>query len=156
MAKSRRQFLQTSASLSAFLVFSIGGLLKPGLANALWREKNFKEGTLDQALKQLFQDREIISSKQLIIKAPRTAENGATVPVTIKSKLDKVSKIYLLVEKNPIPLAAEFTLSPEIDTYLKARVKMAESCDLIVIADNDGQLLATRKGVNVTVGGCGG
>lgn len=156
MTNSRRQFLQSTATLSAFAVFAVGGLLKPGIANALWRNENFTSGTLDQTMKQLFQDREILPSKQLIIKAPRTAENGAAVPLTIKSKLDKISKIYLLIEKNPVPLAAEFTLSEEIDVYLKARVKMAESCDLIVIAENEGQLLSARKAVKVTVGGCGG
>ncbi len=156
MPYNRRQFLQCSASLGAFSVFAVTGMLRPGSAHAQWREDFFSAGNLEQTLKRLFQDREIVDSNRISIKAPKTAENGAIVPITIKSDLDNVNKVYLLVEKNPVPLAAEFSLTAAVAVYLKARIKMAESCDVIAIADTGEQLLRTNRPVDVSIGGCGG
>ncbi|WP_031433393.1 thiosulfate oxidation carrier protein SoxY [Methylomarinum vadi] len=156
MHYSRRQFLQHSASWGVFSVFAVTGLLKPGVAMAQWPHDDFATANLEQTLQTLFHDREIIDSNQITIKAPKTAENGANVPVTIKSDLDNIGKVYLLAEKNPVPLVAEFALSPAVAVYLKARIKMAESSDVIVIADTGEQLLRASRTVKVSVGGCGG
>lgn len=156
MDYSRRQFLQHSASLGVFSVFAVTGIVKPGFAMTQWPQEKFAAGNLEQTLHTLFHDREIIDSDEVTIKAPKTAENGANVPVRIKSDLDNIGKVYLLAEKNPVPLVAEFVLSPAVAVYLKARIKMAESSDIIVIADTGEQLLRASRTVKVSVGGCGG
>ena len=156
MHNTRRNFLKKTASIGTFCVFSISTLFIPKNAQGKWLEENFKADSFDKSLKHLFNDAEIIDSNKIKLKLPKTAENGAVVPITIKSNLDNINKIYILVEKNPVPLAAEFDLSPHVDVYIKARIKMAESCDVVVIAASDEQLYRTRKSVKVTVGGCGG
>ena len=156
MHNTRRDFLKKTASLGAFSVFSISALVSPKNAQGKWLEENFKAVSFEKSLNQLFNDAKIIDSNKIKLKLPRTAENGASVPITIKSDLDNINKIFILVEKNPVPLAAEFDLSPHVDVYIKARIKMAESCDVVVIAADDEHLYRTSKSVNVTVGGCGG
>lgn len=156
MHYTRRQFLQHGAALSGFGVMAVTGLLKPGQAYAQWRQPYFAAGSLEQTLTLLFQLREIVDSDRLIIKAPKTAENGASVPITILSELEGIEKLYLLVEKNPAPLSAIFTLSPAVDVFIKARIKMAESCDVIAIAASADRLYRSRQAVQVTEGGCGG
>ncbi|WP_305908246.1 thiosulfate oxidation carrier protein SoxY [Methylomarinum sp. Ch1-1] len=156
MDNTRRQFLHKTASLSAFTVFAISGLITPDRVHAQWRKHHFADASFEQILRRLFKNREIVDSDQISIKAPKTAENGATVPITINSSLDGIDKLYLLVEKNPAPLSAIFTLSPSVDVYVKARIKMAESCDVVVIAASGKHLYRARRSINVTTGGCGG
>ena len=77
------------------------------------------------------------------------------VPVTISSELENIRRLYLLVEKNPTPLAAEFELSSQVLAYVGARIKMAESSYIIVVAEHESGLLTSRQWVNVVQGGCG-
>ncbi len=153
---TRRQFLQKTTSLGAFSILAVSGLLKPNSSRAQWQSQDFSPADFDQTLRHLFNDAEIINSDQITLKIPKKAENGAAVPLTITSSLDNISKLYVLVEKNPVPLAAEFSLSPEVDVYVKARIKMAESCNVVVIAVSKDRLIKTSKPVEVTIGGCGG
>jgi sulfur-oxidizing protein SoxY len=67
-----------------------------------------------------------------------------------------VQKIYLLVEKNPIPLAAVFALSESLQAFVSARLKMAETCDVWVVAETADALFSAKANVKVTIGGCGG
>ena len=86
---------------------------------------------------------------------PEIAENGAVVPITISSELEQIKRIYIWVEKNPTPLAAEFELDESVAVYITARIKMAESCPVIIIAEQDDRLLRRQQWVKVMQGGCG-
>lgn len=156
MHNTRRDFLKKTASLSAFSVLSISGLINSQSAQGKWLEQNFRAVSFENSFNQLFGDAEMIDSNKIKLSLPKTAENGSVVPITIRSDLENINKVYILIEKNPVPLAAEFNLSPQMDVYVKARIKMAESCDVVVIAASDENFYRTRKAVNVTVGGCGG
>ncbi len=153
----RRQFLKKSILYSGYSVLAVKSLFYAPRAFAVWNPNNYLPRNYQDTLVHLFADREISSTSKLKLKAPRTAENGAVVPITITSSLDNIKRIFVLVEKNPMPLNAEFQLSPMLDVYIKARIKMAENSDIIVIAETeDKQLLSTRKAVKVSKGGCGG
>ncbi len=156
MIGQRRDFLKKTASFSLFSLFSISSLINAKQAYGKWLRNNFSAGSYESVFKQLFNDADITDTKKIKLKLPKTAENGAIVPVEIKSKLENINKVYILIEKNPVPLAAEFRLSPDVDVYIKARLKIAESCDVIVVAVGDEGLYRTRKPVKVTIGGCGG
>lgn len=104
---------------------------------------------------RLFGARYITDSDQLSIDLPNTAENGAVVPITISSDLDGIDRVYVLVEKNPTPLAADFQLSSSSLPYISARIKMAESANVVVIAKQGERLLKAQRWVNVVQGGCG-
>ena len=69
-----------------------------------------------------------------------------------------VKSIYVLSDKNRRPLNAKFSLSHDSGAaWVGANLRLGESTDVRVVAEmNDGRLVAVRRHVKVTVGGCGG
>ena len=88
--------------------------------------------------------------------APDIAENGAVVPVGATSKLPNTTEIYLLVEKNPMPLSAGFIIPAGTAPEVQTRLKMGQSSNVIAIVKADGKLYSATKETKVTLGGCGG
>lgn len=146
MTDNRRAFIKKS------VVF--GGLLASPKANAEWLADTTSTDILQQTLKRLFKDRKIIESDKIDIQIPKTAENGAAVPITVGSSLNNVESISILVEKNPIPLAAKFELSRDLEPFVSARLKIAESSAVAVIVETTEGFFTTSKKVIVTLGGC--
>jgi sulfur-oxidizing protein SoxY len=93
---------------------------------------------------------------QVQIVSPDIAENGAVVPVGAISKLPKTTDIYLLVDKNPTPLAASFSIPAGTEADVQTRLKMGQSTDVVAIVKADGKLFSATKETKVTLGGCGG
>lgn len=149
----RRIFIKKTATLGAL---AATGLLDSAPASSAWLAENFKQTQFEQTLQHLFQDATLIETDKITLKIPQIAENGAVVPITISSSLDPVSRIFILVEKNPVPLAAQFDLSPELLPLVSARIKMAETSEVIVIAQSNGAYYRAKQQVKVTIGGCGG
>lgn len=148
----RRRFLQflfraTAAASTTVLC------AKNALAG--WPEKHFSKGEFADSFRQVFGDRPITDSEAIRLALPDIAENGAVVPITVSSDLEDIQRLYIWVEKNPTPLAAEITLDASLAVYLTARIKMAESCHVVVIAQQGKHLLRNRQWVKVMQGGCG-
>ncbi|MGR9088618.1 MAG: thiosulfate oxidation carrier protein SoxY [Gammaproteobacteria bacterium] len=156
MHSHRRKFIKKCLTLGAWTLATTGGWLTAFEANARWQAEHFKSGPLNDTLARLFNHRKIIETDQIDIKIPLIAENGAIVPITVASTLADVKTVSILVEKNPVPLAARFELSPELDVTVSARLKMAETSSVIVVADTGESLYSARALVKVTIGGCGG
>ncbi len=155
MPDSRRDFIKKS--LSVGVIATLGSsLLIPKKVYAKWPADKFTENKLQVTLDKLFGTQEIVESKKIKLRLPRIAENGAVVPITVSSSLKDVESIYILVEKNPVPLANHFTLTPDMDAFVSARLKMAETCDVIAIVKSADKLYMAKKMVKVTIGGCGG
>ena len=143
--------------MTAYSLATTSGLFYSTWAQAQWLKESFKAVTYDEILKHLFPDAEFIDSRKIkFSRLPRTAENGAVVPIKITSSLKNIEKISILVENNPHPLIAEFFLSPVVEPSVSARIKMAESSDVIAIIEAEGKFYRHSKYVKVTVGGCGG
>ena len=96
------------------------------------------------------------NSDQVTITAPDIAENGAVVPVGATSNIPNTTEIYLLVEKNPTPLAAGFEIPAGTEASVQTRLKMGQSTNLLAVAKADGKLFSASKETKVTLGGCGG
>lgn len=129
--------------------------LPPNRAVAAWPREHFATAEFDRLFARVFGNQEIVDSDELVLQLPEVAENGAVVPLTLSSTLERIDRIYIWVEKNPTPLAAEFAFDQSVALYLTARIKMAESCHVVVIAQQDGRLLRRRQWVKVVQGGCG-
>lgn len=114
----------------------------------------FEAKTLDEALAAL--GGKPVDSKDLTLTSPDIAENGAVVPLVVTSNLPKTEAIFILVEKNPFPLTASFTIPEGTDAYVATRVKMGESTKVWAVVKADGKLYSTSKETKVTLGGCGG
>ncbi len=138
----------------AAVVAGVTGLLNPLLAYA--RNKTaFAAETEADALAEFFPGEAITASDAIEIGVHDVVENGAVVPVEIKTTLPKVESITILVEKNPNPLIASFNLSPECSGTIATRIKVAEPSDIVTIVKSEGKLYSTRKFVEVVAGGCG-
>jgi len=151
----RRLFLKRFFSCSAILVTGIGGMLKPLMALADWNTDAFSVVTEKDAVTKFFPNQTVTPSDAIKIGVYDLVENGAVVPVKIKTELPDVKSITILVEKNPNPLIANFILNPECSGFIATRIKMDRSSDIIAIVNSQGKLHSTRKFVEVLEGGCG-
>ncbi len=129
--------------------------LMPGIVFAKW-SKAFDADTTDDALLGMFDSKELVSSDQIKFKIPEIAENGAVVPVTVKTDLPNVSNISIFAEKNPQPLAASFTIPEGTAADVSVRIRLGETMNVTAVVKADGKLYSTQKEVKVTIGGCGG
>jgi len=148
----RRRFLQLGALLAATAVLPMklwAAIARPQAA--------FHATALDGAFEAIGGVPE--DHDGIIFTTPDIAENGAVVPVRVEvdaASLPNVSKVYILVELNPNPLAAMFTLPEGTETYIETRVKVSQTCNLYAVVEADGKLYKTAKETKVTLGGCGG
>jgi sulfur-oxidizing protein SoxY len=148
---SRRNALKQGSALALLVAC---GLLTTREAWALADTAAFELKTMDEALKAL--GGTPVDSKDITITSPEIAENGAVVPVAVTSNLPKTQEIYIVVEKNPSPLTAAFTIPEGTDPFVSTRVKMGQSSNVYAVVKADGKLYSTHKETKVTLGGCGG
>ena len=98
-------------------------------------------------------------SAGIIFTTPDIAENGAVVPIKVEvdeALLPGVSRLYIMVEKNPNPMAAMFSVVEGSKPYIETRVKVAQTCNLYAVAENEEGFFMAGKETKVTLGGCGG
>jgi sulfur-oxidizing protein SoxY len=122
------------------------------------------EESVDATMKRLFAGRAVKDAGSAIkLDLPLIAENGAVVPVAVEvaapqSAQSYVKTIYIISDKNRRPLNAKFNLTPAVgQAYVATNLRLGESTDVRAVVEmNDGTLLAARREVKVTVGGCGG
>ena len=142
----RRIFLRGSLAAGAVGVAAGAGLLRPQTVMAAW----------SGALSALMGSEVTEPSDAINIKAPDIAENGAVVPITISTDMKGIESIALIAEKNPSPLVASFDLGPGAQGFVATRIKMGKTGDVVAVVKSGGKLYSARKGVKVTIGGCGG
>ena len=155
MDMERRKALKTGAGIGLLGILSAIGLIQPGTAWAKYEKSAFDAKTLDEALQAVG-----VSTPEnnpgVHLTVPEIAENGAVVPVTVASSLERTEQIYVLVEKNPNVLAANFTFPEGTESFVTTRVKMRETSMVIALVKANGKFYRASKEVKVTAGGCGG
>ena len=155
MNMERREVLKAGGGLGLFGLLVAAGLITPGEARAEWAKAAFDAKSIEDTLKALGAGKPD-NSADIQITAPDIAENGAVVPVGVVTALPDVQVIALLVEKNPNPLAASFTLPAGTEASVQTRVKMGQTSDVIAVVKVGGKFIMTKKEIKVTLGGCGG
>lgn len=154
---TRRTVLKGTALASMLGMTGIVNLLTMSQAHAAWPQKAFSSESVSDAMKALFEeDLTPTESADITLKAPDIAENGAVVPISVKSSIPGVTRIVLLVEQNPTPMAASFNLGEGAKADVSTRIKMGKTSDVIALVEANGKVYAARKNVKVTIGGCGG
>lgn len=111
--------------------------------------------------KDAFGDRDIADGTNLIsLDAPYRAEDAALVPITIKipeGTAKDVTKLTLVIDKNPVPIAAEFSFGPGSgggERTITTRVRFDMYSHLRAVVETaDGKLFMTTKYVKAA-GGC--
>ncbi len=143
----RRDFL--GLGLSAIL------LLPMKLFAAVWNNAAFSARNNEDAEKELSVSNEI-ESKDIEIKAPSRAENGAIVQVEVNSRIPNTEAIALLVDKNPTALIGNYMFVQGALPTMVTRIKMAETSDIKVIVKSGNQYFTASRHVQVLENGCGG
>ena len=155
MNPSRRTGLRAAGSVGLYAALAAIGLFEGRAVSAqTFNAALFQSRNLSELLRMLGAS-SAADSKEIQFTAPDIAENGAVVPVTVRSQLPRTEQISLLVEKNPDPLAATFQLLEGVEPDLRMNVKMSQSCDVIAVVKADGRFYLARKEIKVTIGGCG-
>lgn len=151
----RRNVLKGAAGAGAVAVAVAAGLLKPTLALAAAPRSAFDAKNLGDAMKGLGVSAPA-DSKDIAIKAPDIAENGAVVPVEVTSGIADTTTIAIMAEKNASPLVAHFSLLDGAQGFISTRIKMGQTSLVRAVVTAGGKFYTTAKEVKVTVGGCGG
>ena len=153
---ARRHALQTGASVAALVAALSAGLVRPRLAFAQdWNKAAFDTRSIADTVKAMG-GANPAESKDIQIRVPDIAENGAVVPITITSNIPKTQSISVLIEKNPNTLAASFEIPDGTDPYVQTRIKMGQTSLVTALVKADGKYFYVNKEVKVTLGGCGG
>ena len=154
---TRRLILQGAAVVALVGLGNIGFGLAPALAaaNDKYPDEAFKQKGAADAIKSLY-GRTAEPSDKVKLDAPEIAENGAVVPISVSTTLADVTSIAFLASENPNALAAVYRILAGTLPSVANRLKMAKTCDVIVIVEAGGKLYSATKEVKVTVGGCGG
>jgi sulfur-oxidizing protein SoxY len=152
----RRTFLRNSLATAVLVAAGGTGLLNPTRALAAeWPKDAFTAKKLEDAVQALFGSAATIPSASIRLKAPAQAENSAQVQIQVLAELPNVEAIAILVEKNPSPLVAHASFQGA-EGYFSARMKMAQTSDVVAVVKSGGKLYTARQNIKVTVGGCGG
>ncbi len=151
---TRRLLLQGAGSVA---LVGLGNLMPlPALAAANdYPENAFRQKGDEDAIQALY-GKTAEPSDKVKLDAPEIAENGAVVPISVTTTLEKVTSISFLVSHNPNALAASYQIPEGTLPAVANRLKMQQTSNVIAIVEADGKLYRATKEVKVTVGGCGG
>jgi sulfur-oxidizing protein SoxY len=114
------------------------------------------EKTAD-GIKALYGTSETKTSKKLTFKAPKLAENGGSIPITVKSSLD-LESIAFFQDANPRCLSCVFSIPEGAIIEYDFRVKMRQTAFVTVVGKERGTgvLYSATQEIDVSIGGCGG
>jgi sulfur-oxidizing protein SoxY len=111
---------------------------------------------------QLFGQRKIDPNGESLIEfdVPFRAEDAAIVPVSLRTRMIAtperfVSKLYLIIDKNPSPISAVFSFTPESGRAdIETRVRVEQYTPIRAIAElNTGELYMVARFMKAS-GGC--
>jgi len=159
---SRRTLLGALGVLGAAAVTGVATVSAPRTAAA--QQQFGQQENVQDALKRLFGSRPIKDGSALVkLDIPLIAENGAVVPVNVDvqspmTPQSYVKGIYVIADKNRIPVVTYVALTPEAgQAFVGENIRLGETTDVrAIVEQSDGTLLAVKREVKVTVGGCGG
>lgn len=152
----RREVMAAGAALSASFAFDgARAQIKSGdkpEASEMWLKVRAS----------LFENRPVtnVGDEVLALDAPVRAEDAAVVPIAMRARLphtaaSHVSKLYLIIDNNPSPIAAIFSFTPQSGrAEIETRVRVDEYTFVRAIAEtSDGRLLMRTRFVKAS-GGC--
>lgn len=151
-ANRRKLTMGTGAALTGSF---FAGILRPGILLAAWNQHAFDAKNLHDALQVLGMNA-AAQSKDIVIDAPDIADNGASVPVQITSRIPETQSIAVFVDRNPWPCIAHLVFLQEALPFIALRLRVAETSPVRVVARARGSYYVSMSEVRVAAGGCGG
>ncbi len=153
---NRRNFLKNSLITAATITTLAGLMIKPKRVYAGWPKESFDITDLGESIKSVYGHDNLEESSKVKLKVPDIAENGAIVPVNVKTSLDNVESIMLFVENNPQPLSSGYNFSSKSRPIIGTRIKMGKTSTVMAAVKSNGKIYTSAKEVKITIGGCGG
>jgi sulfur-oxidizing protein SoxY len=160
---TRRMFVR----IAAVAVGLAGGLERLFSSSLAFAQANksglpLPDELVDATIKRLFGNRVINSGEGRIkLEMPLIAEDGGNVGITVETNLPTsgpihVSSVYLVSDKNRLPMLAKFSFTPESGkAFIATSVRLATTTDVRAIVEmNDGTLYSVSRHVRVTISGC--
>jgi sulfur-oxidizing protein SoxY len=160
---TRRTFVRIAAAaigLTAALerLFSSGSVFAQANTSGL----PLPDEPVVATMKRLFGNRTIGSGEGKIkLELPLIAEDGGNVGITVETNLPAsgpihVSSVYLVSDKNRLPMLAKFSFTPESGkAFIATNIRLATTTDVRAIVEmNDGTLYSVSRNVRVTISGC--
>ena len=109
-----------------------------------------------EAIKAMFGDGKLNPTDKIKMVAPKLAENGGSIPITLKSDLD-IETLAFFQDANPRSATIVFTVPEGQKVNYSFRIKMRQTAYVTVVAKTrDGKLHTLNKEIDVSIGGCGG
>jgi len=115
----------------------------------------------ERLIEHLFPGRRLVQGQSVVqVAAPLRAAYGASVPVKVTSMLPQqpqlhVRKVYIVVDKNPSPLAAVLDLTTEVgQADFETRLRVDEYSHVRVVSELSNGELHTDSRYVKTSGGC--
>ncbi len=148
----RRKFLNLGATALAVSILPVSTLSAVDFRET--SPQTWEKNSSQDAIKELFGSTEGISGV-IKLKAPKLAENGASIPINIKSKVD-LESIAVFQDANPRSAVAAFSVPEGGLVNFDLRIKMKQTSNVTVMGKGrDGKLYKTVQKVKVSIGGCG-
>lgn len=155
--------MHTVAKLLLLICLGLGSFTQKVLAaSEMMNESEDVNAAWNTRLKPFyFKEQPLLEDNAVVaLTAPDRAEDASHVPISIKTGLKPtearfIRQIYLIIDNNPNPLAAKFTLAPKSGiAYLDLFIRVDSYSPVHAIAEtSDGQLYMTSHFVKAS-GGC--
>jgi sulfur-oxidizing protein SoxY len=157
--QTRRRTLQTLQGLAALAITP--GAVRAAVGGLPSATHDATSPEWDKLREKLFPGRTLSAGQGTVqVIAPLRAAYGASVPVKLLSKLPQrpelfVRKIYLVVDKNPSPIAAVLDLTVEVgQADFETRLRVDEYSHVRVVSELSNGELHTDSRFVKTSGGC--
>ena len=148
----RRKFLTVGTTALAVTMIPIS------LSAVNFRESSpqtWEASNSNDAIKELYGSTDGIAGA-IKLKAPKLAENGGSIPINIKSKVD-LESVSVFQDANPRSAVAVFSVPQGAIVDFDLRIKMKKTSNITVIGKGrDGKLYKTVQEIQVSIGGCAG
>jgi sulfur-oxidizing protein SoxY len=151
----RRKFL--GVGLAAFAAIVTPGTNLMAIDFRAEMPKAWEVEKTADGIKALYGNGGLKKSDKLTFKAPKLAENGGSIPITIKSSLD-LESVALFQDANPRCLTCVFSIPAGAIIEYDIRIKMRQTAFVTVVGKErgTGALYMATKEIDVSIGGCGG
>ena len=150
----RRKFLNLGLVAAAAVLAPMTNL------NAVnFRETKPKAWEIEKsadAIKEMFGAGELKTTDKIKFTAPKLAENGGSIPISLSTDLD-IETIALFQDANPRAATVVFSVPEGQKVDYSFRIKMRQTAVVTIVAKaKDGTLYTVAKEIDVSIGGCGG
>lgn len=150
----RRKFLGVSLAAFAALIAPVTDLKAVDFRAT--KPKAWAAEHSPEAIKEMFGTGGLKETDKIKFTAPKLAENGGSIPISISSDLD-LETIAIFQDANPRSATAVFTVPKDGIIDYDFRIKMRKTAVVTIVAKGrDGVLYTTSKEIDVSIGGCGG